>query len=170
MSNEQLRNLTKTKPSKQSIEQYSFISSPIQCKQFERHLLWPARDSVSDHFSGKLFVHREKFLVCLLTEENQLLKLLIQHREKSVESLHIIRSRNMQTRYCCCHDTCLPLPSLDDQTYIYIYRHSENEKKSHCLKQTNAKRGEKEEREKSSNVKQQYFNTDRNHRRERETY
>jgi hypothetical protein len=50
--------------------------------------------------------------------ENQLLKL------NSIESLHMTRSVNMQTRYFyCCHDTCLPLslPSSSDQTHIYTF-------------------------------------------------
>jgi hypothetical protein len=51
--------------------------------------------------------------------ENQLSKL------NSIESLHMTRSVNMQTRYCCIHNTC-----------CLMIRHSENEKKSHCLKQT----------------------------------
>lgn len=59
--------------------------------------------------------------------------------EFSIESLHIIRSMNMQTRYRCCHDTCLPLPALDDQTYTSIDI-LKMKKKSHCLKQTNAPR------------------------------
>jgi hypothetical protein len=63
------------------------------------------------------------------------------------------RSMSMQTKYCCCHDTCLSLPSSSyDQTHIYI--DSKNEKKSHCLKQTNRER-ERERRKKREVVERQ---------------
>jgi len=106
---------------------------------------------------------------------------------RTIESIHITRSVNMQTMNCCFHNTCLSSSSSShDYTYIHIL--SENEKKVIVLnKQFECEREREKKKERSRRMSnklvclqlcpiywcihsQSWIYKDRNHTRKKHTY